>query len=235
MACKHGRVEICKELIAHGYDVNEKAGTLSLLHQAIDTKNSTLIDLFLEKQREVNVQDEEGETALYRAARQGDDKLMEYLLLKKAKYKIDINASSKTKKTPLHCAVESGQAGSVRLLLKYGALANEQDKYGKSPLMYASEKKDVESCKMIKEKVATVSFNEVKSYLGSLVRGHKELERLFGVAYEAVPLTQEMVTSNEIGGYEVIEQGREGENVDDDNYIDQVSESGTQGVVDLRE
>ena len=119
-------------------------------------------------------------------------------------------------------------------LVLYGVLLISMERH---PLMYAAERKDIESCSLLKEKVATASFNKVKSYLGSLARGHKELELLFGVAYEVVPILQEVLASqentDERSYYEGVLNDQEVEygNDDDDNeLINQLSELGTTDV-----
>ena len=52
----------------------------------------------------------------------------------------DPNVKSEFGNTPLHDAIEKGQAGTAEVLIKAGADLNAKDRDGRTPLHYASEK-----------------------------------------------------------------------------------------------
>ncbi len=89
----------------------------------------------LYKAADVNLQDNEGKTALHYAVERGDRSLIEYLLSQDA----NINAKDKKDNTPLHYALEQNNLDLARYLLSQKADVNVQNEEGKTLLHYAAE------------------------------------------------------------------------------------------------
>src|SRR5580658_8464386 len=68
------------------------------------------------------------------AVRQQDQLSLRHLLQAKA----DVNAPLADGSTALHWAVENDDADAVAMLLRSGATADAKDRYGLTPLYYAS-------------------------------------------------------------------------------------------------
>eukprot|EP00249_Psilotum_nudum_P036106 c6342_g1_i1 orf=390-2159(+) len=92
-----------------------------------------LVQRSLMKGAMLNGQDEQGWTALHRAAFKGNTDVIKYLLEKGA----DIESKDEEGYTPLHCATEASQENAILLLLKHGANTNARSKKGATPFQIA--------------------------------------------------------------------------------------------------
>jgi ankyrin len=202
-ACNNNHLQLCKFLLKEGFDPNSTAKKLSCLHIAIENMSEELFDLFLEAQDDLNGADVNGLTPLHYACETGLISFVEKLLLKTkaGKIVIDIDSYSLSGKTALHCAVERNYMQVAQLLLAHGASTQYHDMYSKTPLMYAAEHKYLELCKLLAspQHTSAVQLNAVRNYLLNLVRGHKELERLFERYETAPPISTEEETSIPFG------------------------------------
>ncbi|MFM7469299.1 MAG: ankyrin repeat domain-containing protein [Vampirovibrionales bacterium] len=77
---------------------------------------------------------QDGETRLHSAAKKGDARLVEALILAGA----DVNKTNDYGETPLHIASYEGQAEVVKVLLAHVTNVNQADNYGRTPLNKAS-------------------------------------------------------------------------------------------------
>jgi len=138
IASKLGRIDIVKELLAHGADVNAKLP---------ETEETPLMVAALKGQVEVaklllsvganpRAESADGHTALHAAAHQGHSEIVKMLLAAGA----DVNADNAPDDyTPLLYASRAGRSEVVKLLLAAGAdIEAELDKDGQTPLWLAA-------------------------------------------------------------------------------------------------
>ena len=83
-----------------------------------------------------------GETALHRAAKAGDLKMVQILLGHGAK----VNLTDQYGETPLHFAIQGRNPEVVKTLLKHGADPDREDIFGRSPAHCARFYSDLRDC-----------------------------------------------------------------------------------------
>ena len=86
------------------------------IHKAVKTGNIAAVKQYLAAGTDVNANDEDGETPLYRAAYHGYKEIAKLLIAEGA----DVNAKNKGGVTPLDCAVYFGHKATANLLRKHG-------------------------------------------------------------------------------------------------------------------
>ena len=96
------------------------------------TTDVSLVKKFLAKGANVNSANDLGETALMNSAN-APPEAIEALI----KAGANVNAKSKTKRTPLICAVNSYNLKAIEILLKHGADPTIYDSNGKTPYALA--------------------------------------------------------------------------------------------------
>ncbi len=100
-----------------------------------------LVEYYLDRQADINAQDNYGITALYYAVYLNSDEKMIKLLLRRG---ADINIQDNQGKTVLHHAIEENMDDDmIKLLLEHGADINIQDNQGKTPLDLAQLNSDI--------------------------------------------------------------------------------------------
>jgi ankyrin repeat protein len=107
---------------------------LTPMHLAVRVQSSeeaSLVQALLESKPNLELADQDGDTALHIAVSYASKKSIELLLEAGAA----VNAQDKRGKTPLHRAVENAQLGVTELLLSYSADPSIADMDGKSSLM----------------------------------------------------------------------------------------------------
>ncbi|CAN0022953.1 unnamed protein product, partial [Laminaria digitata] len=107
---------------------------LSPLDLASSGGHAVTMTRLLEHGARVNARDSEGETALLKAARNGQDSAVEVLIRAGA----DVNVPDSYGRTPLHFAAETLVMKSAEALLLCGARVNVRDSWGRSPLLRAA-------------------------------------------------------------------------------------------------
>ncbi|AOR59892.1 ankyrin repeat domain-containing protein [Pectobacterium parmentieri] len=112
----------------------------NLLHEAVACGNFILINRFIELGIDVNHQDNNGQTPLHYAAQRRMEDVGETILMNKG----DVLVADKYGNQPLWTAVFNarGDYGMVCLLLKYHAVPDHKNHYGKSPLDFSRQIKD---------------------------------------------------------------------------------------------
>ncbi|KAK9872184.1 hypothetical protein WA026_016237 [Henosepilachna vigintioctopunctata] len=99
--------------------------------------NELLLRRFLEEGADPNIADDIGRTALHFVFYRGQfEKIEEYISLL-LQYKADVHSKDIYGHTPLHEAILRGSHGSVRILLKNGALTNNKNFQDKTELELA--------------------------------------------------------------------------------------------------
>jgi ankyrin repeat protein len=139
-AIEQGHSEVIKFLIEKGTDADTNG---VLLVKALKNQNSAIADLLLEKNANVNAQDEDGDSALMVAVSLGYPKTVRYLLAKGA----DVNHKNRSNVTALMESVRSqflyflnNRLEIVQALLDAGADISIKDgAYGETALMMAVE------------------------------------------------------------------------------------------------
>ena len=132
-------------------DVNERTA----LHEAAKYGNADTVKVLLEEYADVSHQDVQGRSALMDAAERGNSASTRLLLDRINKYDPEfrsnlINAKDGQDRTALMEAARSGNKDTVAELLKSKEIqVNLQDRDGKTALMHAIEKQDLNSVKTL--------------------------------------------------------------------------------------
>ncbi|KAF0390364.1 serine/threonine-protein phosphatase 6 regulatory ankyrin repeat subunit B isoform X1 [Gigaspora margarita] len=110
----------------------------------------------VENEANVEITDENNQTALHCAAENGYKKVVETLLINNAK----VDATDINGKTPLHCAAENGHITVVETLMKKNAKVDSTDSNGKTALHYAAENGHVTVVEALIENNANVNSTD---------------------------------------------------------------------------
>ncbi len=104
-----------------------------------------MLNLLVRNQAPLNVQNTQGETVLFIAARQGDLDVVEYLLRAGA----NPNICNVDEASPLHISLANNNVAVAAALLKSGAHVNARDACGDSPLHWAVREGHVEAVQLL--------------------------------------------------------------------------------------
>jgi len=145
LAIKNRDLYYIENLIKTGPEMNirNNDGNTPLIC-AIKRKNYSIARLLIStKKVDINIKNNEGNTALFFAIK--DDARMIIELLQE--YKTDLFIENNRKQIPLHYAASIGNFSFVKMQLKenHSFDINGKDKYGNTILMYAIQKRNVES------------------------------------------------------------------------------------------
>jgi len=95
------------------------------LHKLVKRNDPTAILDYIKQNNNVDIKDEQGETALFKAATYGNIEIAKIMLLNGA----DINAKSNSNSTPLLKAILCSKEAMIKYLLAEGADINARDKF----------------------------------------------------------------------------------------------------------
>ena len=123
------------------------------LFNAIRNRNVNATRKLLNNGVNVNQENKEGNTPLYRASEMGHTEAVKLLLSKGA----DVNKAKKDGDTPLTIASYEGHTEIVKLLLAKGADINKVDKDGETALYVASEGNHFDIVEMLRKAGANVN------------------------------------------------------------------------------
>ncbi|KAG1673356.1 Ankyrin-1 [Nymphon striatum] len=125
MACEKGHLETVTLLLQHHarVDVFDENGRMAL-HLAAENGHWAVIDVLLAHKAFVNAKSKSGVTPLHLAAMKGYSSLVMLLV---EKFHAVIDALTIKKRTPLHCAAETGQLEVCKMLLDMKADTNATD------------------------------------------------------------------------------------------------------------
>ncbi len=114
---------------------HEAGKLLTILYQAIENGNNTIMQILLDYQPDIiNNKDSTKSTPLHYAASRSKFLPMVELLNRKA----DVNAKDRDERTPLHLAIEQGAFSDIiSTLCIHEADVNAKDEFEKTPLHYA--------------------------------------------------------------------------------------------------
>jgi len=142
-AAFNGHKEMAQILLQNGANPNLVAdgGRRTPLYAAVYENRLEVARLLIESGADANASDENGYTALHRAANNGHKEIVELLIENGA----DVNVSTQTRNiwgfnigtTPLHKASEEGHIDVAKLLIDGGANPEVEDEHERTPLHYA--------------------------------------------------------------------------------------------------
>ncbi|GAP88566.1 putative NB-ARC and Ankyrin domain [Rosellinia necatrix] len=125
-----------------------------MLHQLIEYGGEGVSLLFFAtRECDINVKNQQGETALTLAVKHGFIALLDALILRGA----DISVINNQKETQLYMAIKLGHTEAVKLLLDNGADITARNNYDNTPLHKASEGRDIEVVKLLLDNGADIS------------------------------------------------------------------------------
>ena len=129
-AAKEGNIEVVKQHLAAGADVNVKnnAGWVPL-HMATALDHKEITELLIAESADVNANNKTRMTPVFDAAFSGHKEFVELLIAKGA----NVNEKDNRTSTPLHEAAVLGHKEFVALLLANGANINVKRRSGGTP------------------------------------------------------------------------------------------------------
>jgi ankyrin repeat protein len=133
-AARDGNIEVVKQHLAAGVDVNAKGGWLggTPLHLAAGKGHKEIVELLIAAGADVNAKADNGSTPLHFATTK---EIAELLIANGA----DVNAMSGADgRTPLHHAAVGGHKEVAELLIAKGADVNAKSEIGTTPLYNAA-------------------------------------------------------------------------------------------------
>lgn len=142
-----------------------------------------VVKILLEIVTDVNIQDNDGGTALMHVSIMGHKEVVELLINKGA----NVNLQDNDGETALIHAVKYGHKEIVELLLKNGANVNILNKFGKTALMYAVKKKNKEILELLEEHIEQQKIGKTTHNREKLKEGIKLILE-HGVDYSLVSL-----------------------------------------------
>ena len=125
-AVKDGNIEVIKQRLAAGTDVDEKDVDLTPLHFAAVHGRKEIAALLIAEGADVNTKDRWGKTPLHFAASKGQKEVATLLIAESA----DVNAKTTIQNgygaTPIEWAIEEGHTETVDLLREHGGKTGEE-------------------------------------------------------------------------------------------------------------
>eukprot|EP00698_Gefionella_okellyi_P004781 TRINITY_DN14427_c0_g1_i1.p1 TRINITY_DN14427_c0_g1~~TRINITY_DN14427_c0_g1_i1.p1 ORF type:complete len:1145 (+),score=222.29 TRINITY_DN14427_c0_g1_i1:29-3463(+) len=126
-------------------------------HNAASTGDIHACDSALAHGVSVNIEDDQGATALHFAAAGGHAKCVEFLVSRGAA----VGARDITGLTPLHWAANEGHVAIALLLLHSGADVDSEDENKRTPLYWACDKDNGPFAKMLIERGSNVNHSDI--------------------------------------------------------------------------
>ena len=167
LVVKEGYLEFAKKLIQAGASktIKDYEGYLPL-HYAVQSQKKELIRLLVDENT-VKVKDNEGETALDKAVKEGHLEIVEILIYAGA----DPSDQNKKGQTSLHHAVLLEHEYLIEYLMTQDAI-NKPDNNGQTPLELATQIKNEEIIEILKQGGAKLN---IKAYTKNKVQGLKKI------------------------------------------------------------
>ena len=119
-----GNIEVVKQHLAAGTDVNAKASRGWTPLHSVATKQ--IAELLIAKGADVNLKDKIGGTPLHLAAHNGQKEIVETLIVNDANINAKIEIGKWKDQTPLSLAVQNNQTETATLLRKNGGKTGEE-------------------------------------------------------------------------------------------------------------
>ena len=177
-ACSNGTLELVKDLINHGADLDLKTvmGNTAL-HTASRGGHSAVAQILIETGLDVDAVDVRGWTPLAIAVDHGQLDIVELLIRRKA----TIDIASDNGASPLLIALDHRHLAIADLLLKEGADVNWFNSKRRTALIFAADWRSIETTKWLLQKGADVNFADHDGWTPLLLAaryGHSELAKL---------------------------------------------------------
>ncbi|UKZ83461.1 hypothetical protein TrVFT333_011270 [Trichoderma virens FT-333] len=175
-AVQNGHEDITQLLLEKGAAV-DAIGVIerTALCTAAENGNEGIVRLLLEKGADVEIDDEDGCTALHHAI--GSKDITQLLLSRGA----EIDATDLSGSTPLILAAGDGQEDTVRLLLQYGAKVDAKDDSGRTSLIHAIIKNHERIVRLLVDEGAQLEERDARGRTPLFVAaksGHRDIVRL---------------------------------------------------------
>lgn len=150
-----------KVLLESGGNINTKISTSTLLHIAVQHKDTKMASLLISKGIKIDEFDSDGYTPFMSAAYSGDINMMEYLLKSGA----DINKCNQKKWNALHLCIYYNYMQSAAYLLKKGIEKDAQTYDEFSPLGLAIQQKNAKAVQLLLEFGANPNAHSYKTWV----------------------------------------------------------------------
>ena len=180
VACWNGHYKVVKTLLDHGEpadgETNITLGTTPLIAACING-HVDIVELVLNRGAKVNLQDNNGWSALMVASKNGHSVVVNLLIDKGA----EVNMQSNIGMSALMGASQNGHSVVVNLLIDKGAEVNMQDNDGWSALMKASQNGHSDIVNLLIDKGAEVNMqgnNGVSALMTACCHGQLETVRV---------------------------------------------------------
>ena len=148
-AAMSGQLQICEKIMSKIENKSPKDNLeRSPIHFAAIFGYNNVCSLMLKNISDKNPKDKYQWTPLHHAAGEGH---LEMCILMIEEYGIDTNVILEDKETPLHVAAENGHVLTFSYLMGKAELKNPQNKYGCTPLHFATRKGHMQICKLIEK------------------------------------------------------------------------------------
>ena len=139
-------------------DALDKSGQTAL-HISASQSYFLMTRLLSEWGVDTSFQDNRGRTALWWAARNGDDNIVELLLRQSS---IDVNAVDEHGRAPLHLAARHGHEQVIRLLIEHPqTIMDIADNFGRTPMFHARLHGHNATVQLLSERSIGSSVNQV--------------------------------------------------------------------------
>lgn len=124
------------------------------IHEAAKTGNVPLVERLLKQGVDVNLRDEQGNSALHHAVAEAQIEVVNALL---RGVNVDVNVRNNKGETPLHLAGSRGRPKTVALLIEKGARIDELDEVERTALCWAVVEGRPETIQVLLDKGADIN------------------------------------------------------------------------------
>jgi len=152
----NGRLQLLRMIVTLGANVNQEYDGSYPLIRAVRGHQEPTVKYLLSQKADVNVRDQEWDTALIRAIQASDVPIFRELIAARA----DVNLADKGGLTAMDCALKANSYEMVEALLKAGADVNTPDGRGETPLIGAARINNTDIVKLLLKNGADPSYRD---------------------------------------------------------------------------
>lgn len=178
IAVREGDIDAVKVFINHKFDVNTRHSereSTALMFASSNGKHD-IVKLLVENGADVNVKNNDGNTALYFALI-GSSSTVNIMIIKTlVKYGAYVNVKCKDPETFLHIALIKRKYSVIELFVKKGADVNKKNDNGETPLSYASKYCSNETCQILIDAGANIE-KDTRFYKKMILDKIKKLDK----------------------------------------------------------